>query len=349
MIMKKVLLIAVFLITGISLSFSQKTITVQSNGVATFHTEWASAWAATQAGDTIYLPGGTFNIGNLVINRRVTIIGVGHDPTQTHDGLFSHLNGSIFFVEGSDESLLHGFQFTNLYFNTTSWVNQAVSNVNISRCRITNSTQIGYTKPSLAQHILFKENVFGGAIYGRDAQQIQFVKNIIDERVYEFNGYAVFTNNVFSYYYASSAAWAPLQQMRNVLVQNNIFRTTAYPLNNSENNLLQNNIIVANLTINPQTDLNTWIGNFFNQPLAEVFVSFTSGAFIPEHDYHLLPTSVGVGAGTDGYDIGIYGTAVPYKEGAVPFNPQIIFEQVSGQTDDEGNIEVQVNVSAQER
>jgi hypothetical protein len=347
--MKKFLFTVSLFIISFTWVQAQKTITVQSNGDATFYTDWASAWEATQVGDTIYLPGGTFNIGNLVINRKVTIIGVGHDPTQTHDGLFSHLNGNIYFVEGSDESLLHGFQFTNLYFNTTSSVNQAVSNVTISRCRITASTLIGHTKPSLAQHILFEENVFGGFIYGRDAQQIQFVKNIIDGRVYEFNGYAVFSNNIFSYYYAGGIGFAPLQQMYNVLVQNNIFRTLAYPLNNSENNLLQNNIIAANLTINSQTDLNTWVGNFFNQPLTEVFVNFTSGAFNPEHDYHLLPTSVGVGAGTDGFDIGIYGTVVPYKEGAVPFNPQITFEQVSGQTDETGNIEVQVNVSAQER
>jgi hypothetical protein len=349
--MKKNLIAASLFIISFTWVQAQKTITVQSNGDATFYTDWASAWEATQVGDTIYLPGGTFNIGNLVINRKVTIIGVGHDPTQTHDGLFSHLNGNIYFVEGSDESLLHGFQFTNLYFNTTSWVNQAVSNVTISRCRITNLTQLGYTKPSLAQHILFKENVLGGAIYGRDAQQIQFVKNIIDERVYEFDGYTVFTNNIFTYYYTSTVAWAPLQQMKNALFQNNIFRTTSYPLNtgNCDNNLLQANIFAANITINTQTDLNTWVGNFFNQPLAEVFVNFTGGAFNPEHDYHLLPTSVGVGAGTDGFDIGIYGTAVPYKEGAVPFNPQITFEQVSGQTDEAGNIEVQVNVSAQER
>ncbi len=345
--MKKIFLISIFWLAQFGIVQAQRTIAVQSNGNATFFTDWASAWEATQDGDTIYLPGGTFATGNIVIDRKVTIIGVGHDATQTHDGLFSHLNGSIFFVEGSDESLLHGFQFTGLFFNTTFSVNQAVSNVTISRCRITASTRIGHTKPSLAQHILFEENVFGGTIHGRDAQQIQFVKNIFNERVYEFNGYAVFTNNIFSS--TGGGIYAPLQQMHNVFVQNNIFRTTTYPLTNSENNLLKNNIIVANLTINPQTDLNTWVGNFFNQPLAEVFVNFSGGAFNPEHDYHLLPTSVGVNAGTDGFDIGIYGTAVPYKEGAVPFNPQITFEQVSGQTYDEGNIEVQVNVSAQER
>ena len=347
--MKKIFLISIFCLAQFGIVQAQKTIAVQSNGNATFFTDWASAWAATQDGDTIYLPGGTFNTGNIIIDRKVTIIGVGHDHTQTHDGLFSHLNGNINLVEGSDFTLLHGFQFTNLFFNTISWVNQDVSNVTVSRCRITNTVYLGYSSPSLAEHILFEENVIGGAIYGRSAQNIQFVKNIIDNRVFDFNGYAVFTNNIFSYYYSSSIGYAPLQQMYNVLFQNNIFRTTAYPLNASENNLLQNNIFAANMTPDPQTDLNTWIGNFFNQPMADVFVNFTAGGFNPDNDYHLLPATVGIDAATDGFDIGIYGTAVPYKDGAVPFNPQITFEQVSGQTDDEGNIEVQINVSAQER
>lgn len=347
--MKKLLLSASFVLAFVSLLQAQKTITLQSNGTAGFFTDWATAWAATQDGDTLYLPGGTFTTGNIVIDRKVTIIGVGHNPTQTHDGLFSHLNGNIFFMEGADYSLLHGFQFSNLYFSSPTWVNQAVSNIIISRCRIAGATQLGYTKPSPVQHILFEESVFGAAIYGRDAQHIQFVKNIIDDRVYEFNGYALFANNIFSYYYASSLAWAPLQNIHNAFFQNNVFRTTAYPLNISENNLMQNNIIAANISINTQTDLNTWLGNFFNQPMASVFVNFINGGFSNEHDYHLLTTSVGVNAGTDGFDIGIYGTAVPAKEGAVPFNPQITLEQVSGQTDTEGNIEVQINVSAQER
>lgn len=347
--MKKIGLFTLICLAGLSFVRAQKTITVQSNGNATFYTDWALAWSATQDGDTLYFPGGTFNTGNIIIDRKVTIIGVGHDPTQTHDGLFSHLNGNIFLVEGSNHTLLHGFQFANLYFNNTSWVNQDVSNITVSRCRISNTVYLGYNSPSPVEHVLFEENVFGGAIYGRGAQHIQFVKNIIDNRVFDFNGYAVFTNNIFSYYYASSAAWAPIQQMHNVLFQNNIFRTLAYPLNASENNLLQNNIFAVNMAPDPQTDLNTWMGNFFNQPMADVFVNFTSGGFNPGHDYHLLPTSVGIDAATDGFDIGIYGTAVPYKEGAVPFNPQITFEQVSRQTDDEANIEVQVNVSAQER
>lgn len=347
--MKKILLFTLIGLAGMSFVRAQKTIAVQSNGNATFYTDWAMAWEATLDGDTIYLPGGTYTTGNIVIDRKVTIIGVGHDATQTHDGLYSHLNGNIYMVEGSDNSLLHGFRFTNLYFWSTSWENQAVSNITVSRCHISNVLQLGYTIPSPAQHLLFEENAIGGTVHGRNAQNIQFRKNIFDSRVYEFDGQTIFSNNIFSYYYTSGPSWAPLQQMKNVLFTNNIFRTTSYPFGASENNVLQHNIIVANFTPDPQTDLNIWTGNFFNQPLSSVFVNFTGGGFNADNDYHLLPTSVGVDAGTDGFDVGLYGTAVPYKEGAVPFNPQVTFEQVSGQTSEEGNIEVQVNVSAQDR
>jgi hypothetical protein len=349
--MKKSLFTLCLLVISITILNAQKTITVQSNGQATFYTDWAAAWTNTQAGDTIYLPGGTFNTGNIVIDRKVTIIGVGHDATHNHDGLFSHLNGNIYMVEGSDHSHLHGFQFAALYFYQTNNSAQVVSNVTVSRCRISGITYLGYAKPSPVKHILFEENVFGGAIYGREAQHIRFVKNIIDSRVFEFNGYTEFSNNIFSYYYSSSISWATLQQVYNTFFQNNIFRTISYPLNTGScaNNVFNNNIIAANITIDAGTDLNTWTGNFFNQPMTGVFVNYTTGGFSPDNDYNLLPASVGKLAGTDGFDIGIYGTAVPYKEGAIPFNPQITLDQVSGQTDADGNIEIQINVSAQER
>ncbi len=329
---------------------AQKTIAVQSNGTATFHTDWASAWATVTAGDTIYLPGGTFNIGSLNIDKQVAIIGIGHDPTQTHDSLFSHLNGNIYLAEGSDGSLLHGFRMGSLYFyNYNNSTNQNIENITISRCRISH-TYLGYSLPSPVQDILFTENVLNGRIYGRNAQNIQFYKNIFDDEVTEFNGNVILANNFFySGRVANYNLYAPLTSVHFILVENNIFRTPHYPLKVSENNLLRNNIFAANITIDPQTDLNTWQANFFNQPLNTVFVDYNDGLFSPANDYHLMPGCVGIGAGSDGYDIGIYGTAVPYKEGAVPFNPQVVFEQVSNQTDENGNIGIEVEIIAQPR
>lgn len=275
----------------------------------------------------------------------MAIIGVGHDPTQTHDSLFSFLNGNLYLAEGSDGSLLHGFSFGALFFhNPNTGSNANIGNIAVSRCRIGN-IYIGYSSPSLVHDILFTENVING-VSGRNAQNIQFYKNIFESAVSEFNGNVILANNFF--YYGGSY-YAPLTNVYYILAENNIFKTAYYPLRTSENNLLRNNIFAANITIDPQTDLNTWQNNFFNQPLNTVFVNYDEGVFSPTNDYHLLPGCVGIGAGSDGYDIGIYGTAVPYKEGAVPFNPRLVSEQVSTQADEDGNISIQVEVEAQPR
>lgn len=347
--MKKQLFLLAIVLIAAGQAFSQKTIAVQSNGTATFHTDWASAWAATQAGDTIYLPGGTFTIGYFTIDKTVAIIGVGHDPTQTHDSLFSHLNGTIHFAEGSDNSLLHGFQFGNLNFYA-NYQNQAVSNITVSRCRIIGAVNMGYTLPSPVQHVLFTENVLNN-VNGFNSQNIQFYKNIMDGVIQQFDGTTIFSNNIFSFGKYSSYVWQlPVRNVKNSLFQNNIFRVDNNPLDiNCLNNLVQNNIFYKNFTPDPQSEENIWQNNFYGQSFENVFESYLTGPFTPEFDYHLLPTSVGVDAGVDGFDIGIYGTAVPYKEGAVPFNPQIIIEQVSTQTDEEGNISVQVEVESQTR
>ena len=327
--------VALFLIIT-QASFAQKTIAVQRNRTANFYAEWAQAWQNTQAGDTIYLPAGTFNTGTILIDKPITIIGVGHDQTYVHDGLFSHLNGDIRLLQGADGTILHGFQFGNLQIGTNV-DNESVENITISRCRCTGILKLGYSNPSKASQIKIDESVLKN-IVGMNAKHVSFTKNILSGSISDFNQNVSFVNNIFSYDYYI------LYRISSTLFRNNIFGSSLfYSAGDSPGNLFENNIIVQNLIINPQTDLNIWNNNHFNQPLDNIFVNFAAG------DYHLKPTSVGVGAGTDGFDIGIYGTAIPYKEGAVPFTPRIVEETVSKQTDAEGKINIKVKVEAQNK
>lgn len=332
----KNLILLPFMFIGI-LSFAQKTIAVQNNGTAKFYTDWALAWQNTQAGDTIYLPGGTFNTGTIEINKPITIIGVGHDATYVHDDLFSHINGEIRLLKGADGTMLHGFQMAKLRIGTNA-DNETVKNITISRCRCTGDFALGTTaNPSTASQIIVDECILS-SVNGMNAKHVTFTKNILTGSISNFNQNVSFINNFFSYNYYT------LYRISSTLFRNNIFRSSLfYNASDSPGNLFENNIFVQNFTVNPQTDLNIWNNNHFNQPLDDIFVNFAEG------DYHLKSTSVGVGAGTDGYDIGIYGTAIPYKEGAIPFTPRIVQETVSKQTDDEGKININVKVEAQER
>jgi hypothetical protein len=75
----------------------------------------------------------------------------------------------------------------------------------------------------------------------------------------------------------------------------------------------------------------------------------SSTSFSYSDDYHLKSTSVGVNAGRDGTDIGIYGGAFPWKEGSLTFNPHYQRINISPTTDNNGNLNVNIKVEAQER
>ena len=325
-------------------AFAQRSIAVQSNGTASFYAEWAQAWQNTQAGDTIYLPGGTFNTGTVTIDKPITIIGVGHDTAYVYNRLFSHLTGNIHLLKGADGTSLHGFQFPNLNIGTNT-TNDSVANIIISRCRWTGTVTLGSNSPSPAKNIYIEECV-GNTIDGRLAKEVWITKNIISGKTNNFNKNVFFINNVF----INTSYSTPLFNLVSYAIfQNNIIMNGMLNPINGERNLFENNIFRGNLTFDPQTELNFWENNFFNQPLDNIFVNFGSENYLSTNDYHLKPTSVGIGAGTDGFDIGIYGTAIPYKEGAVPFTPRIVQESVSKQTDDDGKININVKVEAQER
>ncbi|MEI7983947.1 MAG: hypothetical protein WCI71_20035 [Bacteroidota bacterium] len=74
-----------------------------------------------------------------------------------------------------------------------------------------------------------------------------------------------------------------------------------------------------------------------------------SYSFSYTNNYHLKSTSNGHNAGTDGTDVGIYGTLIPYKEAAVPFNPHISSKSIGSTTNPTGTLDVDIRVSAQDR
>ena len=65
-------------------AMSQSVISVvQADGNSAFFGDLQTAVVAAQSGDFIYVPGGTFSMGNDTIKKGVTIIGAGHYPDST--------------------------------------------------------------------------------------------------------------------------------------------------------------------------------------------------------------------------------------------------------------------------
>lgn len=327
------------IVVTISLSAQQK-VALQHNGISTIFSSsspFVDAYNASVTGDTIYLPGGNIPFPS-IIDKGLTIYGVGHYPDSTMATNKTILNGSITIAANADNLLLEGIEFTgNINFGT----NLKTDNVIIKRCRVANIVYNGTGDAATrCENNTITGNVIAGSINFTNAFACMLSNNIINGVI---NG-------------GSSIG-----------IANNIFLSngTSYIFNNVDNSSITNNIIFQKYNVNyvhnycdlstfaynifsliPSVGNNTFeSNNWYNVDMATIFVDQAGNTFDYAHDYHLIDPATYVDA--VGTQIGIYGGIFPYKTGAVPVNPHIQTKAISTQTNAAGEINVNIKVGAQ--
>ncbi len=334
--------------------YSQAVFVVQNATNSSTHQTLTAAINAAVDGDYIYLPGGSFGIGDLKVNKRVHIFGAGHYPDSTQATGRTALTGNIYFKTGASNSVIQGVYLTGNFFMGDSCSTGNVSNILISRCNVDNiylTYNTGTTNCG-AENIFIKDCIIRTDIRGANAQGIVVETSIITNQIYNFNGNAEFKNNIFLRHNTSSgsAYYYVLANIYNCNFSNNIFRhyysTSNYFSYLSSNNFFNNCIFGMSSTY-----LNAGIHNncLFSKTFANQFINVPNVAdFSYTYNFHLSDTSVAIGAGMNGTDCGIYGGDNPYKDGAVPLNPHIQFKQIPTATDSQGKLNIEIKVSAQE-
>lgn len=334
------------------LTNAQYKFALQSSGTSQFYGSLELAYSNAVSGDTIYIPGGAFNIygGTLQIDKEICLIGVGHYPDSTTATNYSYLNGNIRFITGSDNSSVTGFYLNGNVSVGTGTSNHLVNNLNISRCNI-NQIQFSYSTTadnSSSSGHLVSECIIRSTIYINNAQNILIEKNIITNAIIGFNGNILAKNNILLYQIN-----CPGYNIGGVggVFENNVFYNLSFgctgdPLKGATSSIFTNNLFAYNVVFPYTTNIGS--GNIVNVPQADIFINHSGIAFDYSNDYHLSPLSGGQNAGNDGTDVGIYGTLIPYKEGAVPFNPHIIEQTIDPQTNSSGEINVIIKVGAQD-
>jgi hypothetical protein len=126
----------------------------------------------------------------------------------------------------------------------------------------------------------------------------------------------------------------------NCLFENNIFLTTS--IGSASNCVFNNNLFTrASFSL-------TGSSNIFSEPFANIFSSYTAAtSWDPIQNFHLKPICQGIGKGTDGTDIGLYGTTSPFKDGGMPFNPHFQNITIPGTPDSNGILNVNFTVKSQ--
>ena len=335
------ILIVFVLITG-SLK-AQNLIAIQNGGEPEFYTSLDSAVTNAIGGDTIYIPGGTFmNNSILEIDKELHLIGVGHNPDSTLITHMTYLWSSIRLKYGSSYSTFEGFYLTGEFIIGGSPSDQYDANVNHLKISRVNCGNIIFGKNCSGWDLY--ENVIRGIITTVNSfprsQFNFFSNNIFCEGVCCFED-SQFNNNIF----IKGGYWANnVHTFTNCIFQNNVFLDG---IGNEITGCVFDNNLLYHIFSLPTGSLGS-NNIFLGYEPWNVFVDYPGGIFDYSYNFHLIPAGYGINAGSDGTDIGIYGGMFPWKEGSLPPNPHIQYKLIQQSTDQNGNLNVNIKVAAQD-
>ncbi|PQV47838.1 hypothetical protein CLV33_106157 [Jejuia pallidilutea] len=336
------LLICVILIT--TTNYAQKVVALHSstNGVQYFNENAAfqEAYDASVAGDTIYLPGGTHTPPN-VFNKKLTIFGAGHHPDATIATFTTKISGNVILGENADGFHLEGVHITSeLIIGNTNDI--SINDITIKRCRWTNLRVPGTQDMSTSNNNVFVENIFNSVYDCRNLRSSSFFNNIISNHAYYEIWDLYFVNNVFTHSDTYGTV-TPTFNANNCVFQNNIFLQEGNNVVVGSDNTFENNIFcntISALGTDP-TEVNSYY-----MTRSEVLVNQTGNVFEYTDNYH-LQAGAATNLGTDATETGIYGGVYPWKDYSIPTNPHISSKSISGSSDTNGNIQIDINVHAQ--
>jgi len=274
------------------------------------------------AGDTVILGGGQYTLTtSIVINQPIVLIGTGvrQDSSLAYGGrtvIAGSVNINLNIASTASGTEIHGIATVN--FGKVQLISPFPNNCRFVRCA-------------------FEDLRLGNGVNGSSANSTVIDECIIDGMDVSKAPNTLIRNSVIrTLTYASESSNT---EVRNCIIlgipstndevhyENCIFATTSNSaITVTERSTYVNNLFVGNgggfsIAFGP---LPTHSGNL----PAETILSGPNGAFVNvayttaynfDSDYHVSPPYQG--AGSDGSDIGIYGGAVPWKDGGLPFNP----------------------------
>ncbi|MDX8337671.1 hypothetical protein SLH46_00660 [Draconibacterium sp. IB214405] len=353
----KNLFFLLFLFMGIT-TFAQKQFVVQ-NGTAQSFDDINDAIAAASAGDTLYLPGGGFYIDPATIDKTLHWRGVGHYPDSTAATGHTQITNAVNFTGNCDNSTFEGIYFqTTVTFGSND---DECTGVTMKRCRVwgtlymRSTTDISTGAPDLGFHLT---ECVTQALDARYSMNARVEKNLIFSTLNNFNR-SFFNHNSLNDYDGYNRV---IRYCENCQFTNNVFGYS-YGLYYTYNCNFENNLFQSTLPYDPTTSTITGSGNIINIGSGNIYEDISNSAniytFSYDNDYHLNTSTTGTdengntgvsitGNATDGTNPGVYGTALPYKEGAVPYSPHIQTANIDNEAVS-GNLGVQINVAAQER
>ncbi len=333
-----------------NLSAQSNFAIVKPNGTTTIANSYREAIELASSGDAIYLPNGIINTEGVVIDKTLHIIGAGYNPDSS--GNTTTLLGRLNLHDGASGGSITGVYFgDNKVFIALSDTSK-VTNFTFFRCWFGcgGENSSFYLSPkenrSLCENITFKECVFiFWWIYLGYAQNILFEKCVICDRLFYINGTVSIKNCDLM---MRSPSWPLFNSSTGVQIINSII------LQVDNIHCARCNFINTIFTKQPTNlgDGATHTNCVFDFDTTNLFVRDFYQVWGFERlrslkDYlHLKPQAKAF-KGTDGTEVGIYGTSEPFKDGALPPIPVIKEAKISTRTNARGKLDVEFRIKAE--
>ena len=317
--MKKSTLTLLVAMAATAGTYAQTIAVVSSAGTTTMYQNLDDAITGAEAGSTIYLPGGGFNISDdLRIDRKLTIMGVSHRAdTDNADGA-SVISGNIWFNSGSDGSCVMGVYISG---DVNIAEDSQVNNILLRYCNA-NSVQV---KNSSSTGITVNQ-CYMRSTCNMSSCNARMTNNVLHS-VLNLKGGTLSNNvvcNAYNYHYWYSS---PLVEVDNSVISNNILlEGTCYGCDECQ---VYNNMAPSDFGDNC-TVVSDW---------SQVLVDSSKGVNITS-DFHFVESSE-----YEGSDIGIYGGTGFSDEALAPI-PRIVSKTIPEQTDESGKLNITITVKA---
>lgn len=310
--------------------------------VFTGNTALADAYALAVNGDTLYLSGGGFTAPS-GFEKGVKILGAGIHPDSTAATYITQISGPVNINNGADGLYFEGMQFSDYIHVNYSHV---VDDVSFVRCKFNSNIDFGYngTPNTNRENYAFIQCVFINSVDLQGVTNSLITNSIFNNRV--FNSMSNTIKNCSFLYNPSSSSYDVISASNTNVITNNIFHTTSNAIIEGASNTVKNCVFIDDapgLGVSP-IDVN----NYKNVDLSSVFVAPPALSFSFDDNYHLDSGAETTYPGDDGTQVGVYGGLFPLKEGFVPQNPHISFKNISSGTDENGLLNIHINVNAQD-
>ncbi|MDD2635776.1 MAG: hypothetical protein PHW82_09785 [Bacteroidales bacterium] len=341
------------LLLSVNCIIAQSVIVLHSTdttAVFTGNTAFNDAYTLAENGDTLYLSGGAFTISS-DIEKGLKIFGAGVHPDSTSATYITQISGIVNIKNGADGLYFEGIEFSH---NVQENFSQVVNNVSFVRCKFNQHLDFGSsgTPSTLRTSYSFIQCVFMSFLT-LDGVTNSIITNSIFNQKISLSHSNTFNNCSFLYTATNSSTSNRLIYNSNTnIISNCIFHSSSaislyynYIIDGASNTI-HNCIFEHTDPILGSTPIET--NNYKGIDLSTVFIELPSNSFSFDDNYHLSTSAEASYLGNEGTQVGVYGGLFPLKEGFVPQNPHISAKTISSGTDENGLLNVEIEVNAQD-